>query len=295
MSLKKIRKISILGCRASGSGIAQTCAENGFIVKIYDLNSNLLKNGLDLIRESLRDIYGENGNKKEKVKSVFSRINGTCEIEEVVKDSDIILEVFPEDFELKKKILVEADRLAPKKTIFATNTLFHLINDIATAIQRKDKLIGVYWCYPPQKMKLVIITKGMSTSKETLNLVTSFSEKLNRKILLSEEPIGKRVLLRLICALSAEAMRCFEDSAMNIKEIDDVCKLGLNLPLGPLEMVDSFGLDNFKQVIEKLYNTTGYPRFRPPSLLNKMIAAGRLGVKNGKGFYNYEEKVRNNK
>ncbi len=143
-------------------------------------------------------------------------------------------------------------------------------------------------------MKLIIITRGMSTSKETLNRVTLFSEKLNRKIILSEDPIGKRVLLRLVCALSAEAMRCFEDNALSIKEIDDVCKLGLNLPLGPLEMADSFGLDNFKQVIEKLYNATGYPRFRSPSLLNKMIVAGRLGVKNGRGFYNYKEKVRNN-
>lgn len=294
MSLKKIRKICILGCRASGNSIARICAENGFIVKIYDLNSNLVKKGLAIIKESLCDIYGENGNEKEKVKSVFSRITGTCEIEEVVKGSDIIIETFPEDLELKKKVLVEADRFAPKKTIFATNTLFHLITDIATAIQRKDKLIGMYWCYPPQKMKLVIITKGMSTSKETLNRVTSFSEKLNRIIILSEDPIGKRVLLRLICALSAEAMRCFEDGAISIKEIDDICKSGLNLPLGPLEMVDSFGLDNFKQVIEKLYNTTGYPRFRPPSLLNKMIVTGRLGVKKGKGFYNYEEKIRNN-
>ncbi|KON27691.1 hypothetical protein AC481_04005, partial [miscellaneous Crenarchaeota group archaeon SMTZ-80] len=134
MSLKKIRKICILGCRASGSGIAQICAENGFIVKIYDLNSNLLKKGLGLIKESLCDIYREHGNKKEKVKSVFSRITGTCEIEKVVKDSDIIIETFPEDLELKKKVLVDADRFAPKKTIFATNTLFHIITDIAIAI-----------------------------------------------------------------------------------------------------------------------------------------------------------------
>jgi 3-hydroxybutyryl-CoA dehydrogenase len=290
MYLKKNEKVCILGCRASGRGIAQICAENGLKVKLYDLNSNLLKNGLNLIEESISHTDKGNKNKKNRAKTIISRITGTYKIKEAVKDSDIVIETFPEDLELKSEVLAEADRFAPKDTILTTNTLFHPITDIASSIQRKDKLIGVYWCYPPQKMKLIIIIKGVLTSKETYNHAILFSKKLRRIIIPSEDPIGKRALLRLICAFSSEAMRCIEDSVASIKEIDDICKYGLNFPLGPLEMADSFGLDDLNKVIEKLYNTTGYPRFRPPSLLNKMIGAERLGVKSGKGFYDYEEK-----
>ncbi len=282
MKIECIKKISIFGCQPIGIDIAQVCAQRGYQVNLYEQNSALLK---DVINSHIDSKC--NKKIKNKVEKIFSRIKGTSKMNEAVEDADIIIETYPERLELKKEVFINAEKYAPEKTIFATNAIYLSITEIASAIKRKDKLIGMYWSYPPKKMKLVTLIKGMSTSDETYNLIELFSKKLGKVPITSKDSISKRALLRIKCVFLAEAMRCLEDGVMSIEDIDRICKLGLNLPLGPFEMIDFIGFDILKQIFENIYNSTGYPRFCPPPLLNKMISVGRIGMKSGKGFYDY--------
>jgi 3-hydroxybutyryl-CoA dehydrogenase len=290
MKLEDIKQVSILGCGLMGTGIAQICAQHGYEVYVRDLTDDILAKGLNSIKESIQKHLVDKGKiERKKADDIISKIKSTTNMAVAVKNADIIIEAVPENIELKRKVFSEAEKSSPKHTIFASNTSSLMIKEISTAVNRKDRLIGMHWFYPPQVMKLIEVVKGIQTSDETYKLICDFSIDLEKVPVTSKDSPGF-VVVRLISAFLAEAIRCVEEDIMTVEDIDKACKLGLNHPMGPFELLDFTGLDTYLEVYDYIYKTTGYPRFRPTSLLRKMVSSECLGRKTGKGFYNYNKK-----
>ncbi len=288
MRLEDIKRVGVLGCGLMGSGIAQVCAQNGYYVYVRELSSDLLARGLGSIKESIYKHMVEKGKiRSEQAEAILSRIKGTADMAEAVMNVDIVIETTPEDLETKKEVFAEVEKFSPHHTIFASNTSSLMITEIASAIKRKEKLIGMHWFYPPQVMKLVEVTRGMLTSDETYNIINEFSVKLGKVPVTSRDSPGF-VVVRLLAGFMADAIRCAEAGVMSLEDIDKACKLGLNHPMGPFELMDFTGLDTYLRIYEYIYKKTGDPRFHPPLLLEKMVASGHLGRKSGRGFYHYD-------
>ena len=283
MEIKDVNSVCLLGFGFYGGGIAQVCASQGYEVRMYESNKELLDNGIKSIRKTIVEYY------QKKSKLFFDRITGTTDLAEAVKNVDIIIEAVPEDLEIKKKTLAEAERYAPERTIFVSTVYSLMIAEIAEGIERKDKLIGMHWFYPPQKMVLVEIARGMSTSKETYDLIYDFSLKL-RKVPVSSKDVPGFTVARLTMVFMSDAIRYLEEGLMSMEELDQACKLGLNHPMGPFELMDLLGLDIVLGAFKNIYERTGDSRFHPPLLLRKMVLKGDLGRKSGKGFYEYNDK-----
>ncbi len=287
VKLDDVKRVCVLGCGLMGSGIAQVCAQHGYEVCIREISSDLLERGLNSIRES---VYGHMVKKgkigEEDAELILSRIKGAVGMAEAVRDADIIIEAVPEDLEEKRVVFVEAERYAPDHAIFASNTSSLMITEIASVLRRKDRAIGMHWFYPPQVMKLVEIVRGMLTSDETYEVIREFSFKLGKAPVTCKDSPGF-VVVRLIGGFIADAIRCFEEGLMSVEDIDKACRLGLNHPMGPFELLDFVGLDTYLKIYDYVYRMTGDSRFHPPLLLRKMVAAGYLGKKSSRGFYNY--------
>ncbi|MBS7626641.1 3-hydroxyacyl-CoA dehydrogenase family protein [Candidatus Bathyarchaeota archaeon] len=285
-----MRLVCVLGCGVMGSGIAQVCAQKGYEVHFLEKNKDLVDKGLSSIRDSVHTHLVKKGKmSEEEAERALSRIRGTVDMAEAVPGADIIIEAVPEDLDLKRRIFATAEKYSREETIFASNTSSLMISEIAANVKRKDRVIGMHWFYPPQVMKLIEIVRGMLTSDETYNLVKEFSVRLGKVPVTSKDSPGF-VVVRLISGFLADAVRCAEEGLMSIEEIDKACRLGLNHPMGPFELLDHIGLDTYLEIYEYMFRATGDPRYRSPITLRRMVSSGYLGRKVGKGFYDYNLK-----
>jgi len=283
----EIKKVGVIGCGLMGTGIAQVCAQSGYQVVVSEINDALLNKGITSISSRLaRDV--EKGKLSAKDKdSALSRIKGTTNTKDF-SDCDLIIEAIIENMDLKKKIFAELDKICPQHTVLATNTSVLSIIDIATATTRPDKVLGLHFFNPAPVMKLVEVIKTIATSEDTLRIGTEFVKSLEKTAVIARDTPGF-IVNRQLAPFIFNAIRMLEDGIASREDIDAGVKLGLNHPIGPLQLADFIGLDTIHFGATDMYDKFKEPQYAPPVLLGKMVTAGWLGRKTGKGFYDYDK------
>ncbi|WP_155593602.1 3-hydroxybutyryl-CoA dehydrogenase [Lysinibacillus cavernae] len=281
-----IQKVMVIGAGQMGSGIAQVCAQAGYEVKLNDIKQEFFERGLGVITKNLsRDV--EKGRKTEDEKAaVLSRISMSLELQDA-SDVDIIIEAAVENMEIKQSIFKQLDGIAPAHAILATNTSSLPITEIAAVTNRPEQVIGMHFMNPVPVMKLVEIIRGLATTDEVYKAVEEMTTKLSKTpVEVNDFPgfISNRILLPMI----NEAIYALYEGVATKEAIDDVMKLGMNHPMGPLTLADFIGLDTCLYIMEILHEGLGDSKYRPCPLLRKYVAAGWLGKKSGRGFYVYE-------
>ena len=271
----QIKKVGIVGCGQMGSGYAQLCAQKGYEVVISDESEEFLKRGLGIINLRLSE--------SEDKDLVLSRISGTTGFQSF-SECDLVIEAATENMEVKKKIFTELDRICPKDIILATNTSVLSILDMAVVTQRPDRVLGIHM--NPLLFPSAEIIHTLLTSQEALEVAKKFSESLGKAIIVAKDTPGFLVN-RLLTPLLLEAIRMLEAGIATRDEIDGAFTKGMGWPMGPLAMVDGIGLDTVLFGTNAIYEDLKVPLFIAPLLLKKMVSAGWLGMKAGKGFYDY--------
>ena len=281
-----IQKVMVIGAGQMGSGIAQVCAQAGYHVVLNDMKQEFFERGIASITKNLtRDV--EKGRKTAQQKEeVLSRITMSLSIEDASK-ADIIIEAAVENMEVKKSIFQQLDRIAPAHAILATNTSSLPITEIAAVTNRPEKVIGMHFMNPVPVMQLVEIIRGLATADEVYESVATMTKQLGKTgVEVNDFPgfVANRILLPMI----NEAIYALYEGVATKEAIDDVMKMGMNHPMGPLTLADFIGLDTCLSIMEILHEGLGDSKYRPCPLLRKYVAAGWLGKKSGRGFYVYE-------
>ena len=281
-----IQKVMVIGAGQMGSGIAQVCAQAGFDVKLNDMKQEFFERGLGVITKNLsRDV--EKGRKTEEEKqAILSRITMSLKLQDAA-DVDIVIEAAVENMEIKQSIFKQLDEIAPKHAILATNTSSLPITEIGAVTKRPQQVIGMHFMNPVPVMKLVEIIRGLATADEVYKAVEEMTRKLDKTpVEVNDFPgfVSNRILLPMI----NEAIYTLYEGVATKEAIDDVMKLGMNHPMGPLTLADFIGLDTCLYIMEILHEGLGDSKYRPCPLLRKYVAAGWLGKKSGRGFYVYE-------
>lgn len=283
----EIKRVGVVGCGAMGSGITQVCAQSGYQVVVSEINDELLNKGLTAISNFLAKSVAKGKLSQQDKDSTLARIKGTTNTDDF-SDCDLIIEVAVENMGLKKKVFTELDKICPKHTILATNTSCLSIIDIAMVTSRPDKVVGVHFFNPVPLMQLLEIVRTIATSDETLETAQDFGRSLGKSIVTAQDVPGF-IVNRLVTPFLLDAIRMLEASVANREDIDTAIKLGLNHPMGPLALSDLIGLDVVLFIVNAIYEEFKDQRFAAPPLLKKMVTAGWLGRKTGKGFYEYNK------
>jgi 3-hydroxybutyryl-CoA dehydrogenase len=283
---EQINSVAIIGAGIMGQGIAQCVAAAGIEVIIIEKDGLRLENAKISLTENIeREIKRWVMTESDK-KSILSRINWECKIENA-KNCDIIIEAVDEDFELKKNIFKQLDKIALEDAIFVSNTSTLSLTKIAEQTSRPGKIIGMHFLNPVPKVPLVELVKCLETSNETLGIVKKFAQRIGKTAVEVYEYPGF-VTTRAIVPLLNEAMYILMEGVSTAKDIDTAMKLGYNFPLGPLEMADQMGLDEVLLWMETLWSTLGEPRYRACPALRKLVREKKLGKKTGEGFHKYD-------
>jgi 3-hydroxybutyryl-CoA dehydrogenase len=277
--------IGVVGSGTMGNGIAQVAARAGYTVVMSDLQDEFLQRGLKAIDKSLqRDVDKERLRAEEK-QSIADRIKTTTELE-ALSEVSFVIEAVTEDLNIKTELFKALDRITPPTTILASNTSSISITRLGAATSRPDKVIGMHFMNPVPIMKLVEVIRGLATSDETFEKVRGLTEKLGKTALdCNDSPgfVSNRVLLPMI----NEAVFTLQEGVATRESIDGIMKMGMNHPMGPLELADFIGLDVCLAILNVLYDGLGDPKYRACPLLKRYVDAGWLGRKTGRGFYEY--------
>lgn len=278
-------KVFVIGAGTMGSGIAQSFAQAGFEVIMRDIEQKYVENGLANITKNLEKSVQKGKITQELKEQVLSRISITTDINKA-HDVDFVVEAATENMQAKKKIFAELDTICKPEAILASNTSSLSITDIASATKRQDKVIGMHFFNPVAVMKLVEVIRGIGTSDETNTTTIDLAKKLEKEPVQVNEAPGF-VVNRILIPMINEAIGILADNVASAEDIDTAMKLGANHPIGPLALADLIGNDVCLAIMETLYTEFGDAKYRPHPLLRKMVRAGYLGKKTGKGFFNY--------
>jgi len=282
----KINTIMVIGAGQMGGGIAQVAAQTGFNVILHDIKEEFLAKGLSAIDKNLSRNVTKGKMTEEEKAEVLKRITTTTELSSA-KDADFVIEAASENMEIKSKIFKTLDEAARPEVILATNTSSLPITEIAAVTNRPEQVIGMHFMNPVPVMKLVEVIRGLATTDEVFNTVDELAKEMGKiPVEVNDFPgfVSNRILLPMI----NEAVYAVYEGVAKPEAIDQVMKLGMNHPMGPLELADFIGLDTCLSIMEILYDGLGDSKYRPCPLLRKYVKAGWLGRKTGRGFYIYE-------
>jgi 3-hydroxybutyryl-CoA dehydrogenase len=284
--MTEIRRVTVIGAGAMGHGIAQVAAAAGFEVRLNDVSSEAVDKGLAGIRRNL-----DKGVEKGKVtpearEATLARIEGEPELGRAVSDADLVVEAVPESIDLKRELFGRVDAAAPSGAILASNTSSLPIGRLAEATNRPGSVLGMHFFNPVHLMPLLEIVCGDRTSEETLETALSVAGRLGKEPIVVRDSPGFATS-RLGVALGLEAIRMFEEGVASAEDIDKAMELGYRHPMGPLRLTDLVGLDVRLAIAEHLHRELRSETFRPPALMRRMVAEGRLGRKSGRGFYEW--------
>jgi 3-hydroxybutyryl-CoA dehydrogenase len=283
-----IERVGVVGFGAMGSGIAQVCAVAQFTVRVREVDQAAIDRGWKSVDGSLARIVKAGRMTEDDAKAARARITPTTTLADL-KDSDLIIEAVLELPDLKRKVFEELDRVCPPSTIFASNTSSLPIADMAAATKRADRFAGLHFFNPAPVMQLVEIVRAITTSEQTVETLRAFAQRIGKTPVVSKDVAGF-IVNRLMVPYLLGAIRVLEQGIATAEEIDTAVKLGLRYPMGPFELIDYTGLDINLHVANVFYEEFRDPTMAPPPLLKRMVAAGHLGRKSGKGFYEYDEK-----
>lgn len=282
----EVKKIGVIGSGQMGNGIAQVSAASGLQVIMSDIKEEFTAKGLATITKNLAKSVSKGKLDQAEMDAILSRIKTTVNLNDMA-DVDFVVEAAVEREDLKFKLFEDLDKICQPNAILSTNTSSIPIGRIAARTKRPDKVIGMHFMNPVPVMKLVEVIKGLPTSDETFNVTWELSKKLGKTPAEANDYpgfIANRILLPMI----NEAVFCLYQSVGKPEDIDTVMKLGMNHPMGPLELADLIGLDTCLAIMETLYDGFKDSKYRPCPLLRKYVEAGWLGRKSGKGFYDYK-------
>jgi len=282
----EIKKLGVLGCGQMGSGIVQVFAQSGYEVIVVDTSEQMIEKGLKGIDKRLASRVEKGKLSPSEKDNILGRIKSSTRLEDL-KDCDLIEEAVPEDLELKKKVFAQLDKVCKGETIFGSNTSGLSVTDMAVATNRRDRVLGIHFHNPAPVMQLLEMVRTIMTSQETIETVKKWGATLGKTVVVAPD-IGGFIVTRLFTPFLLGAVRMLEAGIATRDEIDTSMKLAVNHPMGPLEVIDFIGLDTELSIAETLYEETKDLKYAPPLLLRKMVTAGWLGRKTGKGFYEYK-------
>ncbi|TXK85918.1 3-hydroxybutyryl-CoA dehydrogenase [Paenibacillus sp. N3.4] len=280
-----IQKLMVIGAGQMGSGIAQVAATAGLQVIVHDIKAEFVEKGFNIIKKNLsRDV--EKGRKRqEEMDEIVSRITLSTDLADA-KDVDVVVEAVIENMQIKSDIFRKLDEISPPHAILASNTSSLPITEIAAVTKRPDKVIGMHFMNPVPVMKLIEVIRGLATSDETYAIIEDLAKRMGKTAVeVHDFPgfVANRILLPMI----NEAIYCVYEGVATPEAVDEIMKLGMNHPMGPLTLADFIGLDTCLSIMEILHEGLGDSKYRPCPLLRKYVKAGWLGRKSGRGFYSY--------
>lgn len=279
-------RLAVIGAGLMGSGIAQVAAQAGWQVTLRDLDDAAIRRGLDSIRKSLEKFASKGAISAEDVEATLNRITPTTELD-AAADADIVVEAVFERIEIKHEVFRALDKICRPEAVLATNTSAIPITQIASVTQRPESVVGTHFFSPVPMMKLCELVRGYKTSDETLATARAFAEEIGKTCVVVNRDVAGFVTTRLIAALVVEAVKLVESGVISAEDLDTACRLGFGHAMGPLATTDLTGADVLLHATENIYRDTADEKFFPPELLQRMVAAGDLGRKTGRGFYTY--------
>lgn len=283
----EVKKVAVIGGGTMGNGIAHVFAMNDISVNLIETKQEFADKAVATIEKNLDRMVKKEKIDEAKKSATLDGINVFLDVEDGVKDVDLVVEAVPENFDIKKSVWEKVDKAAPDHAILGSNTSSISITKLAALTSRPEKFIGMHFFNPVPVMKLVEIVRGLQTDDETYEVVKKTSEKLNKvPVPVNDAPgfVSNRVLMPMI----NEAIFCVGEGVATAEHVDEVMKLGMAHPMGPLRLADFIGLDVCLDILNVLYEGFKDPKYRPAPLLVKMVDAGKLGNKTGEGFYTYD-------
>jgi 3-hydroxybutyryl-CoA dehydrogenase len=285
MKPEDVQKVGVIGCGIMGSGIVEVCAKAGIQVTYVEVDDDRVEKGRARIEKSVNRAVERGKLSEEDRAGILSQIHGTADFEDL-GDSDLVIEAATENLGTKLEIFKVLDGITQKDIVLATNTSSLPIVQLAMQTKRPDRVVGMHFFNPPPVMPLLELVRAITTSDETLDFARGMGERLGKTTVMAKDRAGFTVNYLLTYYLNS-AIRMVEEGFATKEDIDTAVKLGLSHPMGPFELLDLIGLDTMMAVAEVLYEEFRDPDVAPPPLARRMVAAGFLGRKTGKGFYDY--------
>jgi 3-hydroxybutyryl-CoA dehydrogenase len=281
----EIKTVGVVGCGLMGSGIAEVCVRAGYGVVVREAEQRFLDAGLGRIRRSIEKAVQRGKMKQEEADEALGGIRGTLDLADMA-ECDLVVEAITENMALKKEIFAELDKILAPHAILSSNTSSLSLTEMASVTGRGDKVLGIHFFNPVPVMPLIEFVRTILTSDETMEIARAFGESLEKTMVTAKDTPGF-IVNRLLIPYLLDAVRVFENGLATKEDIDTAIKLGLNHPMGPLTLLDFVGLDTCLFIADAMYDEYKDPRYAAPPLLRRMVLAGQMGRKSGKGFYNY--------